>query len=126
MQTWAIIPKIREIDQVLRADPTAQGRFCEVHPEICFWAWNDRLALAHKKKSCDGRMERRALIDAHFGPLAVGQVRERFRAREVAFDDICDAFAALWTAERIAAGTAVVIPEQPATDSVGLQMGIWY
>ena len=125
-QTWSIIPKIREIDQALRVDPAAQAQLCEVHPEICFWAWNQRRAMPHKKKSRDGRTERRALIDAHFGPLAVCQVRQRFRARDVADDDIYDAFAALWTAERINAGQASVIPEQPDIDSAGLRMGIWY
>ena len=125
-QTWAIIPKIRQIDQLLNVDPVARDRFHEVHPEICFWAWNERCAMAHNKRSCEGRTERRALIDAHFGPLAACQVRQQFRTRDVADDDIHDAFAALWTAERIIAGQAVVIPEVPAVDSAGRRMGMWY
>jgi hypothetical protein len=41
---------------------------------------------------------------------------------EVADDDILDAFAALWTAERIAPGEAVTLPEVPPRDRHGLPM----
>jgi predicted RNase H-like nuclease len=44
----------------------------------------------------------------------------------VADDDIYDAFAALWTAERIHAGTAEVIPDVPEIDSFGLEMRMWF
>ena len=37
-------------------------------------------------------------------------------------DDILDAFAALWTAERIKNGTSQTIPAEPPTDSYGLRM----
>jgi len=44
----------------------------------------------------------------------------------VAPDDIADAFAALWSAERLLAGTAQRLPEAPVHDSYGLPMHIWY
>ena len=40
--------------------------------------------------------------------------------------DINDAFAVLWTAERIFRGDAKVLPADNEFDSVGLRMGIWY
>jgi predicted RNase H-like nuclease len=44
----------------------------------------------------------------------------------VADDDILDAFAALWTAERITSGVAVTLPENKPLDSTGLPMRIVY
>ena len=41
-------------------------------------------------------------------------------------DDMLDACAACWTAERICSGTAVCIPPAPALDSRGLRMAMWY
>jgi DNA polymerase III epsilon subunit-like protein len=40
--------------------------------------------------------------------------------------DINDAFAVLWSAERIYRREAEVIPAGIESDSVGLRMGIWY
>jgi predicted RNase H-like nuclease len=40
----------------------------------------------------------------------------------VADDDLLDAFAALWTAERISNGTARTVPAAPLEDRFGLRM----
>lgn len=37
-------------------------------------------------------------------------------------DDIFDAFAALWTAERISRGESGSLPEEPVSDSASLPM----
>lgn len=39
-------------------------------------------------------------------------------------DDLLDAFAALWTAERIYQGKATELPDNPPTDAFGLKMAI--
>jgi predicted RNase H-like nuclease len=39
-------------------------------------------------------------------------------------DDVLDAFAALWSADRIARGEAINLPAIPPRDSVGLRMEI--
>jgi predicted RNase H-like nuclease len=43
----------------------------------------------------------------------------------VALDNILDAHAACWIAERIYKGTAVRIPENPPVESRGLRMEMW-
>jgi predicted RNase H-like nuclease len=111
---------------VLSADISLQSWVREVHPEVCFWAWNKQLAMEHKKKSASGKTERRRLIDEYFGNDAVPNVRMQYLAREVSDDDINDALAAVWTAERILVGSAGVLPDQPPVDSVGLRMEMWY
>ena len=39
-QLFNIAPKIREVDEALRAPPDAAGRVFEVHPELAFWRLN--------------------------------------------------------------------------------------
>jgi predicted RNase H-like nuclease len=126
VQLWGIFPKIRETDEVLRANPHIQGRVYEVHPELCFWYWKGQRSMKDRKKSSAGKAERRRLIDAYFGEPAVKQVRATHSPREVGIDDVHNAFAALWTAQRISEGTALVVPEPPPLDSQELRMGIWY
>ena len=78
-----------------------------------------------RKKTRKGRLERRRLIDAYFGAVAFDVVRQRHpRRKEVGNDDILDAFAALWTAERIFHHQARAVPEEESRDSQGLRMEI--
>jgi predicted RNase H-like nuclease len=122
-QTWAIVPKIREVDACLRGHPSHQRRMREVHPEVCFCAWNSNKAMGSRKKSMAGRAEREALVEPRYGngyrvaqsSLPHGQYNN---------DDLLDAFAALWTAERIAVGVSTVLPTDPPLDSWGLRMEI--
>jgi predicted RNase H-like nuclease len=121
-QAWGILPKIREIDELL-ADTTGVPRqiIREVHPEVCFWAWKGE-PMTFPKKTASGREERRVLIDEHFGSSAFPEVRCLYRRDEVADDDILDAFAALRTAERILSGDADRLPRNPACDARGIPM----
>lgn len=121
-QAWEIVAKIREIDDLLRRAPELQGRILEVHPEICFMHWNGSVAIAHRKRSLAGRELRTKLVAEHFGSSAFETVRRRYPRSQVADDDINDAFAALWSAEHIAAGIARRIPEDPPRDRYGLRM----
>ncbi len=125
-QVWGIVPKIREIDRLLSANPSLQAFVREVHPEICFMAWNGGAPIADRKKSPGGKARRAALVAAYFGRRAFALVRERHPRTKVADDDINDAFAALWTAERILDGSAKVIPDRPCRDPFGLRMEICY
>lgn len=125
-QAWAIYPKIKELDTLLRLKPELCEKVYEVHPEVSFCAWNGMNSFSEPKKSAEGAAKRRALINSHFGPNAFNTVRARYRKGEVADDDILDAFAALWTAERIAAGTHGSIPRDNVTDRAGLPMRMVY
>ena len=123
-QTFAILPKIRAVDECVRLTDLRQRLF-EVHPEVSFAAWQGAPTL-HAKKDVLGHEQRRALTSEHFGPEAFASVVAQIGARSVAADDIADAFAALWSAERLWAGTAQRLPSVSAIDSHGLPMHIWY
>lgn len=125
-QVWGIFSKVREVDRLLGSEPGLQDRIAEVHPEVCFWAWNGETAMPFSKKSPEGRDSRQALVDDHFGESAFVAVRRKYRMKDVATDDILDAFAALWTAERIIRGQARTLPATEVRDPIGLRMRIMY
>jgi predicted RNase H-like nuclease len=120
-QSQALMPKIREVDEFLRQHADWRKLVYEVHPEVSFARWAGA-SMQHNKKRTAGRAEREALIDAQW-PGA----RERCWAEldgDVGRDDLNDAFAALWTARRIAVGRAVTMPDRPPVDAEGLPMRI--
>lgn len=125
-QAWGLYSRIREVDQILLANPLARRFIHEVHPEVSFMHWNNGSAIIQSKKSGDGTAIRRALIEEHFGEEVHDAVRREQPHSLVAKDDVNDAFAALWTAERIRSGAAQVIPNPPEMDSMGIETGIWY
>ncbi len=125
-QAFHLYARIREVDEVLRAQPELRGRVREVHPEVSFRALNGGEAIKASKKTEQGRRTRRRLLAAHFGSPAFDDVRAAFRSSVVADDDVLDALAVLWTAERIHRGEAVTLPVDPPRDVEGLAMEIVY
>lgn len=119
-QTYAILAKIREVDEALAHGPRA--RVCEVHPELSFRAMAGAARGLAPKKTAEGRAARERLVRRHFpslGPRALAERPPRVRA-----DDLLDAFAALWSARRIHAGSETVLPDPPPRDGRGRPMAI--
>ena len=121
-QVWAILPKIREVDAFLRSDRSLQTWVREVHPELCFWAWNGEKAMSCSKKSRAGRFERENLVTAFYGEAYENAKASLPHGGFYRNDDLLDAFAALWSAEREVAGIGLLLPAIPTIDSFGLRM----
>jgi predicted RNase H-like nuclease len=114
------IPKIKQVDDAIKSN--CQQWTFEVHPEVCFWALNQRLPVKHNKKKKDGATERIAVLRPIFSEI------ERHLANRlprVGADDLLDAAAAAWTALRWRRNEAecVCIPEN---DEKGLEVTIYY
>jgi predicted RNase H-like nuclease len=109
-QTVGILDKVADADAYLVAHPEAQAWLIECHPEISFLYLNAHCSLAPKSKA-SGMLERLALIEREF-PGTQSAMREHPLAASVPLADLLDAYAALWTALRIATG--VVNPERDA------------
>lgn len=124
-QAFMIYEKVRDVDQALCEDEALRQSVFEVHPELSFYAMNQDRPMDLPKRDKDGAAARQQLIAEHFGPDAYHSIRSRHYRTAVADDDICDAFAALWTAQRIAQGKAICIPDPAPVDSQGLPMCIW-
>jgi predicted RNase H-like nuclease len=118
-----LLPKIREVDQYLLQHPGNRSRIREVHPEVSFATWNDGRALVYRKTHVSGRAERERLIDSIWNGERerMWTLVERTGFRR---DDLNDALAALWTARRIARGTARRMPRINEFDGRGLRMEI--
>lgn len=124
-QSWGIFPKIRDVDDFLRSHEDFQARLWEAHPEVSFRALGGRHAPAHPKKTPEVRRERERLIRSRFGP-GLREAQEGLPSGGWGMDDLLDAFAVLWTAQRIADGRAVSLPSHPPVDAFGLRMAIAY
>ena len=121
-QAWAIYPKIRAVDEALASNACARSAIREVHPEVCFWAWNGRQPMAYAKKTAEGLAERLALAERWLSSRILSRARGDFLKKDLAADDILDAIAGLWTAHRIATGAAETLPASPPRDETGLPM----
>lgn len=123
-QTFALLPKIRDVDEYLRRHPDAIPRVKEVHPEVSFTFWNNRRPMKYSKKSGFGFLERITLVNSRF-PGNAERFRGDFSASKVSDDDILDALAALWSAIRIQSSDALCVDPQGAKDEQQLPMNIW-
>jgi predicted RNase H-like nuclease len=123
-QAWAIYRKIRQADAALASSAPARRAIREVHPELSFWAWNGRRPMRWSKRRPEGLRERVALAEGWLGEGIVERARGERPRRDLADDDIVDAIAGLWTAHRIAEGTAETLPPSPPRDPTGLRMEI--
>jgi predicted RNase H-like nuclease len=125
-QAWGLYARIREVDEIVSTDALARRRIYEVHPELSFMYWNGGIALAESKKTEAGMAVRVRLIDDHFGKDLRQQVRQQHPRSRVHDDDVNDAFAALWTAERILSDSVKIFPDPPQWDALGIEMAMWF
>jgi len=127
LQTWNIIPKVREVDILLSNDESAKSRIREIHPEICFWALAGRHPMKNPKREEDGFLERIQVLRSvcPYTNDIISHALSTYRRNEVARDDILDALSAAVTAT-VGVQGLVSIPETPEFDSQGLRMEIVY
>lgn len=115
-QSHALGPRIIHVTRLAQSDP----RVYEVHPEVSFRAMNDRQPLRHRKKFAGGALERVELLRRHGIELAILGA-----AAAAPVDDVLDAAAAAWSANRIAHGQARSLPDPPELVE-GRRVAIWY
>ena len=117
-QGFMLYPKVAQIDRILQRHHELRDRVYEIHPEVSFTMWNGGTPIAASKHTREGLAARRELARQHFGEIPA-------TPRGAREDDLLDAFAALWTAERVAAGRAQELGDARA-DVTGLPMRIVY
>jgi predicted RNase H-like nuclease len=77
--------------------------------------------MRHPKQSGFGFVERFRHVDQMFNGAAE-EIRESVPRKDASDDDILDALAALWTAQRIYTGIALRLGNPPEQDEYGLRM----
>jgi predicted RNase H-like nuclease len=120
--TFAILPKIREVDAAVRSQEFIRSRVFETHPELAFCQLNDACPLPEPKKTKRGlALRRRLLIEAGLPAAIVNGLPPRGASA----DDLLDALACAAVARRIHFGVAAPVPDPPERDAFGLPMAIW-
>ncbi|KOO14197.1 hypothetical protein AKJ18_14685 [Vibrio xuii] len=98
-QTWYILPKVREVDALLRQEPSVTLR--ESHPEVVFKALNKQ-PLSHSKKTIEGRAERLAILN-RYCPEWISVLTDSIEQTKRSMaqpDDLIDAFALMFIASK--------------------------
>lgn len=113
LQTLNLLPRIEDVDRVMT--PELQSRVFEVHPELSFAAMAGGSPVLTPKRTAAGAKERRSLLQR--AGVCVPE-----RPAGAAVDDLLDASALMWSARRIADGTASHVPHPPSRDARGLSM----
>lgn len=115
-QSFGLGPKILEVDNFAPGD----NRIHEIHPEVSFRAMAGQ-PVRYSKKSWNGVSLRRQLLEQHDIVLS-----DNLGAAGLApVDDVLDAAAAAWSADRIARGRAASLPSPPERVDRRL-VAIWY
>ena len=115
-QLWGLRGRILEADRLA----VVGGPIREVHPELSFREMAGK-PLRWSKRTWNGLSMRRALLITH-GIVPPAEIAEIGTAGP---DDVLDAAAAAWTAQRIVSGTARSVPPEPTTDELGRPVAIW-
>jgi predicted RNase H-like nuclease len=120
IQAWCLGPKIKQVDDAIT--PDCQKWAFEVHPEVCFWALNQKSPMKHSKKTEEGRSKRLDLLSPVFPEI---ERHLASRPPRVSKDDLLDAAAAAWTALRRHRGEASCVCTSER-DEKGLAVSIYY
>ncbi len=121
-QSFFLLEKIRQVDDLMT--PAIQRRVREIHPEVSFWALNDRKAIQQNKKTVPGQAQRHKLLQRIFTDM--DDILAKSSTVRFAMDDAFDALVAAWTAGQAITGKAGTLPQNPKLDSKGLRMEILY
>ncbi len=117
-QLWGILPKIAEVDRLLR--PDLQGMIREGHPELSFMRLNGGNVVPEGKKTRTGFAVRAALL-GQAGFTGIEKWLAELRGSGAGRDDLLDACALALSTQnpRRVECTA-------ETDARGLRMDMWY
>ena len=134
-QAWGLIPRIREVDRLLRDGVDIESVILESHPEVCFTALGDGESLPSKHDD-DGIEARLAILGSIDDSLV--DIYEQFEAslieeqptwaRRIGAsnrDDLLDAMVLALTAT-LGGEDLRTLPESPPLDAEGLPMQIVY
>lgn len=121
-QSWAIMRKIKEVDDFVRSEPDIKLR--EMHPECTYWALNSKKPLSFKKKSRDGLIERLLILKKFFTMTDKVYIESMnsFLRKEVAKDDILDALTGAVSLKF--SKKLITLPAIPERDAEGIKMQI--
>jgi len=125
--TWNLMPRMRQVDEILRADSRAREVIREAHPEVLFWGLNRKRPMPSYKKGAAGQAERLEVLQRVYprAPALFFELSKKLPRKRAAPDDLLDALAAAVTG--LIGGTRLqTLPPSPECDAYGLPMEMVY
>jgi predicted RNase H-like nuclease len=125
-QSFAIAPRVLDVEEYLRRHSAEGPVVREFHPEVCFWGLAGR-SMTHPKRTAQGAAERLAVLKKHFpeAKQVVDGVLSAYGKGTLLRDDAIDALVGAVTA-RIGVEDLQTLPERPEVDGRGLRMEMVY
>lgn len=132
IQSWHLVPRIRQLDSLLRQRVPGADHVHESHPEWLFRLLA-RDAEVAPKKSATGRTQRLSLLaqaatsaglDAVQVLEAIAALQHGTRRADVQPDDLADAVVLALAACELARNGSVTLPPLPPRDACGLPMAV--
>jgi predicted RNase H-like nuclease len=125
--TWNLMPRMRQVDEVLQGDSQAREVIREAHPEVLFWGLNQRRPLAFYKKETAGEAERLEVLQRVYrgAKSLFFELKKNLPGKSAAPDDLLDALAAAVTG-LIGETRLQTLPDKPERDAHGLPMEMVY
>ena len=114
-------PKIREVDEFLKAHPQYKNRILESHPELDFTRLNGSVVKTRKKETA-GFTQRVAILNKYLPKKHLSGLREKAKELKCNPDDLLDAVCLTVIAALSAQGQCETIPPEPEQDDTGLYM----
>ena len=128
-QSFFLLPKIREVDQLVHSGQSKSVFWYETHPELCFISMNKGNSLRDSKKTETGYLERIQILGGWIEHEIQGMT-EKFlhstRRSEVARDDVLDALVCLVVAKMSDSLISFLPDRLNERDQTGLIMRICY
>jgi predicted RNase H-like nuclease len=121
-QTYAIVSRIKQVDDLLQNRPELRNVVREVHPEVCFCELAGQ-PMRYPKSKKPGREERERALRSCFPNFEA--VIKAGREKRLPLTDVLDAAVACWSALRLAVGKGRSLIEPIPQDATGLPMTIW-
>ena len=131
-QSWFIMPKIKEVDDLLIQDPDVRLQIHESHPEIGFQFLNGNAPLLYTKKTIEGIAERLSILTMHNhrSESLYKKALLQYKRNQVAKDDILDALCLALMQDVIHSQPNKYkmcrFASNPLHDEHGIEMAIYY
>ena len=130
LQSWAIAPKIKEVDSLFRKSPDLQTYLRESHPEVCFCGLNSGQPMVFSKKDRRGLVERLKILKQcdYDSELVYTDASYHYPRTLIAKDDILDAMALAFSAYKVFNDRPYSFPGDNSVeiDEYGLRQEIIY
>ncbi|MCC5933726.1 MAG: DUF429 domain-containing protein [Balneolales bacterium] len=127
-QAWNIMPKIRQVDELIAEQPALRQVLHESHPELLFKKLNRAGEPLPKKKTPEGVERRQKLLfsaDPRTEELFT-KMREGLKKSQAKDDDLLDALVLALMAAQSPYRPVRTLPLPPETDNRGIPMAIHF